>query len=185
MPNGNNDEIAVRQSLLNYYSSETIAHGTHLLTAAIGIFAFVKVIDKIEVMDKFHAVFQTIVLSLFLTASLFLSCRISFWGIMTSYAPYVSPLDYDEAACRLQPGRCRGENQVTLFYMINERCLDVFRRDHRPLSILCGIGQDTKYVLLEYAVLWKLIFVLLWLGTHWCAVLEILNCNVSFALLFG
>ena len=87
-----------REALLKYYYSECVAHGTYILTVAIGIFAFIQVLPYLkfqwEILQEF---ITSLVLTIFLLIGVYFFARIILWATLATTIFWIKPLDCKEA----------------------------------------------------------------------------------------
>ena len=134
MLNLEDDDLKVREILLNYYSTECTVHGGYILTTAIGIFAFFQVAKFVG--NSF--IINALVLSMFATVSLYLVARTIFWGVMASCVIHEREISEEEAKKRLN------DYKITSLLRLHVSCLDHFVSWHNNLNFLVRVRKDDK-----------------------------------------
>jgi hypothetical protein len=129
----------VRDCLLKYYSSETVAHGGYILTIAIIIFAVIAAKQFIPATITVLVPLKTDVclLSIFLTLGSYFAARTVYWGTLTGYAIHRLPISEEEALKRMPSA------SIGLLYRISESCYDQFRSTHPIWNFFVG-GRENQ-----------------------------------------
>jgi hypothetical protein len=148
-------ELDARDCLLKYYNSEGVAHGSYVLSIAIGFFAFIQAvpyIPEISVLTipiieiSFKELVSVLVFSAFITIGLYLLARTLFWGVLSGYATHVPPLPYKETL-ESSP------SATNLIYRLNQACIAKFRTRHSCLHWFVGTSKTILFWL-RYVVIW-------------------------------
>jgi hypothetical protein len=140
------DEIGTRNSLVKYYSSESITHGTFILTTVIGLFAFFQAKKELETMLTMipPKILSSLVLGFLLSLLVYFTIKAIFWGTISSYALHVLPKKSEEI-----PGNA--------LYRLHVSCLCYFKKHHPFINFLVGPGRPTLLNVFFYFVIALLI----------------------------
>ena len=151
----NPHEQDARDCLLKYYSSEGVAHGSYVLSVAIGFFAFIQAVQYIPeiyvstviplIENSIKDVLIFFILSTFIAFGLYLFARTVYWGVLSGYALHVPPVSYQEAERRDPSG-------TNLIHRLNWACIENFRKHHSDLNQFVGAG-DVKFFAFRYVVI--------------------------------
>jgi hypothetical protein len=156
-------EQDARDCLLRYYNSKSIAHGSYVLSIAIGFFAFIQAIPYIpEISASTIPFFENslkeftniFIFSIFITSGLYLFARTLYWGVLSGYALHVSPISYQEAY-RRDPAA------TNLIHRLNVACTANFVTHHSELSWLVGAGAGRFFMIRYLIILLAFVIVLL------------------------
>src|SRR3990170_6830588 len=144
------DDLKARDILLKYYSSECTVHGGYILTVAIGVFAFFQLINPIQRSVVYPELFFIIImLSVFVTVSVYLSMRTIFWGTIASAVTHVREVTVDEA----EKGIDKNRDKVTFLLRLHIACVSYFKNSHKHLSYFIGMNRSLSHTLLFYLIL--------------------------------
>jgi len=148
------DKQDARMALLNYYSSECIAHGAYFMALAVGFFGLVQASPRIlefaagvasPTLPKEFV--MRVVLSLmasgFISLIIYVLVRAIFWGYLTSAIIKVKPKEGSEVGS--EP-----ETTVTFMRQLHEACFDYVKRKH---------GILIKLLRVRLALIWLGLFV--------------------------
>jgi hypothetical protein len=159
----NPHEQDARDCLLKYYNSEGIAHGSYVLSVAVGFFAFVQAIQYIPeisvstIIPIFENSIKDLIifsiLSTFVTFGLYLFARTVYWGVLSGYALHVPPMSYEEA-------HRRDPAATNLIHRLNVACVEYFEAHHSDANLLVGAGAR-KFFMLRYVVIGVAIVIVL------------------------
>lgn len=143
------EEQKARESLLRYYHSECMAHGTYILTVAIGIFAFLEVLRYVQFPNE---VWQKIVISLglglFSIIGFRFLVRTKLWGVMASDILCVKPMSYEKAAERLKARLWKGTANITLLIRLQYACEALFKDNHKIWGFFDDFMRKLWFLLL-------------------------------------
>jgi len=117
-----------RAALLKYYSSECMAHGTYIITVAIGLFGFVQVLPVImplEILQR--VVLLGLISSILATLTVHILGRALFWGYLASEILRVVPKK--ESEIKSEEG-----TTATSLQLLHQACAEHVRRKHRIIG---------------------------------------------------
>lgn len=155
-------EQDARDSLLKYYNSKAVAHGSYVLSVAISFFAFIQAIPYIpEISDltipffenSFKELINIFIFSAFITCGKYLFARTLYWGVLSGHALHVAPMKYDNAV-KTDPAAS------SLLHRLNQACVAEFKKHHKGLNLFVGAGAG-KYFMLRYVIIFLAIFFIL------------------------
>jgi hypothetical protein len=130
------NEQQARDSLLKYYSSESLAHGTYILAVAIGVFTFLQTIPVAN--DNIHGIwlsgYITLMTCSFAYVGAYFFVRTLFWGILTSAAMEAMPMSHADLA--KHPDSKSDKEYFPIIVRIHYRCIEEFRQHHRVINFL-------------------------------------------------
>lgn len=87
------EEIEIRRSLLDYFSSELTSHGSLTLSVILSVFAFLEITTRLSPIC-FWITF--LIFGALMTALLYMLVRILFWGYAATNIIALPPIDSDE-----------------------------------------------------------------------------------------
>ena len=130
------NEQHVRDSLLKYYSSCSIAHGTYILTFAIGVFTFFEIFTRNPLL-WFSPLFF-LVLTLFMLLGLYLFVRTLCWGYLTHEVINATAMTFEQAE-RKFPKACKGYDSFTMSYALHVGSVYAVKKKHETVYSLSGL----------------------------------------------
>ena len=154
------EDQKTRQTLLKYYSSECMTHGSHIVAIAIGLFAFVEIIVK-GLLGEPAICF---IVSTFFTVSVYTVARIVLWGTLASDSLHVRPWSYENTAQKLSsklPFRSLNEEgeSVTFLLRLHYACFDKWAKNHIFWNSFAGEKFQGKLYLVLFITVFVLLFV--------------------------
>jgi hypothetical protein len=155
-------DLKTRDILLKYYSSECTIHGAYILSVAIGAFAFLQAIDKINTLGS-NIAFPIIgfISSGFLTISFLFLARIFYWGTLTSAVTHVREMSVEEAKETIEKERVKFD-KITFLLRLHRACIKHFTDSKKTLNYFVGVDRKNKMRSL-YVILFFLFAVIFWL----------------------
>jgi len=143
------EEQKARESLLRYYYSECMAHGTYILTVVIGIFTFLEVLGNVQFPNE---LWQKIVISLGLGLLSVIGFRFvvrtKLWGVMATDILCVKPMSTEDAADRLKARLWKGTTNITLLIRLQYACAALFKDNHKIWGFFDDFMRKLWFLLL-------------------------------------
>jgi hypothetical protein len=137
-------DIKTRDILLKYYSSECTTHGTYILSAALGAFAFFQVADKINGINflsyNVGFILNGLIVSGFLTISILFIARTIYWGALTSIVTHIRELTAEQTEKTIDITR----DKITFLLRLHRACIEFYKKSHPTLNHLVGVDRKTQ-----------------------------------------
>lgn len=136
-----------RNSLLRYYSSKCMSHGTYILTIVIGIFAFFQSLPDVASYfegQHFESLFLWIGISSFVLLMIRQLVRTIRWAHLATAVLCARPMSYEDAkkyASWLTNGCAKGTSNFTLLISLQLKCDKIFREKNKILRLLTRFGE--------------------------------------------
>jgi hypothetical protein len=156
-------ETEARDSLLRHYSSECIAHSTHILTFLIVFFAFVQGYDKIpfpnDIIPRYTII--ALILSFFAAGLSYSVGRLLVWSYLTSIVISVIPLSEEGIRRRALDLKIPVETiRVNFLTRISWACRDQIK-DSRWYVKFFNTRSSFRIIFPSVFLVWLAVFALL------------------------
>jgi hypothetical protein len=137
-------DIKTRDMLLKYYSSECTTHGTFILSAALGAFAFFQVADKLDKINflsyNIGFIINGLILSGFLTISILFITRTIYWGTLTSVVTHIREFTTEEVEKTINTKR----DKITFLLRLHRACIEFYKKSYPTLNHLVGVNRKPQ-----------------------------------------